>query len=164
VQELNNELAVDELPARDQQIAAQREQVKADRASLAQAEWRLQQKQIAAPSGGLVFDTLYREGEWVSAGNPVIQLLPPENLELRFFVPETTVGALKIGQNVRVQCDGCSSVPAHITFVSTQSEYTPPVIYSNETRSKLVFLVIAKPSPENAAALHPGQPVEVMLQ
>ncbi|MDR3748121.1 MAG: HlyD family efflux transporter periplasmic adaptor subunit [Acidobacteriota bacterium] len=165
VRQLESELVVAALPARDQQLKAQAEQVAADRAALEQATWKLQQKQIASPRGGLVFDTLYREGEWVAAGNPVVQVLPPENLEVRFFVPESLVGNLKLGQDISVHCDGCSSeVPAAITFISTQCEYTPPVIYSNESRSKLVFMVIAKPPVEKATFLHPGQPVEVTLQ
>ena len=165
VRQVESELVVAALPARDQQLNAQAEQVAADRAALEQATWKLQQKEIASPRNGLVFDTLYREGEWIAAGNPVVQVLPPENLEVRFFVPETLVGSLKLGQGVSVHCDGCSSeVPATITFISTQCEYTPPVIYSNENRSKLVFMVIAKPPVEKAADLHPGQPLEVTLQ
>ena len=165
VRQAESQLVVADLPARDQQIEAQAEQVAADRAVLEQATWKLQQKAIASPRDGLVFDTLYREGEWVAAGNPVVQVLPPENLEVRFFVPETLVGKLRLGESVSVHCDGCSSeVPATITFISTQCEYTPPVIYSNENRSKLVFMVIAKPPIDRAAALHPGQPLEVTLQ
>ena len=165
VRQLQSELAVDALPARDQQIKAQSRQVEADRAALQQATWKLQQKEIASPRQGLVFDTLYREGEWVAAGNPVVELLPPENVEIRFFVPETVVGKLDVGQSIGVHCDGCAAnIPAKITFISPQSEYTPPVIYSNDNRSKLVFLVIAKPAVERATALHPGQPLEVALQ
>jgi HlyD family secretion protein len=165
VREIEADLAVDALPAREQQIKAQVNQVAADRASLADAEWHLKQKQIASPRDGLVFDTLYRQGEWVAAGNPVVQLLPPENLEIRFFVPETVVGGLRVGGSVHVACDGCANnVAAKISFVSPQSEYTPPVIYSNENRSKLVYMVIANPPPQTAATLHPGQPVEVTVQ
>jgi len=164
VRQIESELVVAALPARDEQLKAQAEQVAADRAALEQATWKLHQKEIASPRDGLVFDTLYREGEWVAAGNPVVQVLPPENVEVRFFVPETVVGNLKAGQNLRVHCDGCAAeVPATITFVSPQVEYTPPVIYSNENRSKLVFMVIAKPQAERASELHPGQPVEVAL-
>jgi len=164
VRELEADLAVDALPAREQQIKAQRNQAAADRASLADAEWKLAQKRIASPRSGLVFDTLYRQGEWVAAGNPVVQLLPPENIEVRFFVPETIVGRLRTGESVRVACDGCASaVAATVTFVSPQSEYTPPVIYSNENRSKLVFMAIANPSAQDAVKLHPGQPVEVTV-
>ncbi len=165
VHQLQSQLAVDALPARDEQIKAQSEQVAADRAGLEQATWKLQQKEIVSPRQGLVFDTLYREGEWVAAGNPVVELLPPENVEVRFFVPETVVGKLEVGQNIGVHCDGCAAnIPAKITFISPQSEYTPPVIYSNDNRSKLVFMVIAKPAVERATALHPGQPLEVTLQ
>lgn len=165
VRELQADLAVDALPAREQQIKAQQNQVAADRASLAEAQWRLEQKDIVSPRKGLVFDTLYREGEWVQAGNPVVQLLPPENMEIRFFVPETIVGKLKMGENVAVECDGCASaVTAAITFISPQCEYTPPIIYSNENRAKLVFMIIAKPPDEKSALLHPGQPVEVTLE
>lgn len=165
VQELEAGLAVDALPAREQQIKAQENQVAADRATLAEAEWRLQQKEIASPRQGLVFDTLYRRGEWVAAGNPVVELLPPENLEVRFFVPEAVAGKLRTGEKIRVQCDGCASaIPATVTFISPQCEYTPPVIYSNENRAKLVFMIVAKPPVEKAAMLHPGQPVAVTLE
>jgi HlyD family secretion protein len=164
VRELEASLAVDALPARAQQIKAQQGQVAADRASLADALWKLQQKSLASPRRGLVFDTLYREGEWVAAGNPVVELLPPENMEIRFFVPEPVMGKLHVGENIRVTCDGCSAnIRAAINFISPQNEYTPPVIYSNENRSKLVFMVIARPSVQEAADLHPGQPVEVTL-
>ncbi len=164
VRQYQSDLAVADLPGREAQIAAQAAVVAADKAALQQATWKLQQKQIAAPKQGLVFDTLYREGDWVSAGSPVVQMLPPANVEVRFFVPEPIVGQLKIGQNVKVHCDGCGAeVAADLTFISNQVEYTPPVIYSNENRSKLVFLVIAKPAPDKAASLHPGQPVEVTL-
>jgi HlyD family secretion protein len=165
VKEFEADLAVDALPAREDQIKAQTNQVAADRASLVNAAWHLKQKQIASPRSGLVFDTLYRQGEWVAAGNPVVQLLPPENMEIRFFVPETVVGSLRAGGSVRVTCDGCAGdVAAKISFVSPQSEYTPPVIYSNENRSKLVYMVIANPPARTAATLHPGQPVEVTVQ
>jgi len=158
-------LDVAELPGREQQLRAQARVIAADRAAVQQAEWKLQQKQIVSPRNGLVFDTLYRPGEWVAAGSPIVQLLPPENVEVRFFVPELIVGSLKLGQNVSAHCDGCASaVPAAISFISNQVEYTPPVIYSNENRSKLVFMVIAKPSPDKAPLLHPGQPLEVTLQ
>jgi len=165
VRQYESNLAVAELPGRSQQLRAQSEVIAADRAAVAQAAWKLQQKQVASPRAGLVFDTLYREGEWVATGSPIVQLLPPENVEVRFFVPQTLVGNLKLDQQVTVHCDGCSSdIPAAITFISNQVEYTPPVIYSNENRSKLVFMVIAKPALAKASLLHPGQPVEVTLQ
>jgi HlyD family secretion protein len=164
VRQYQDNIAVAELPGRDQQLKSQVAIIAADRAALRQAEWKLNQKQIASPRSGLVFDTLYRPGEYVAAGSPIVQLLPPENIEVRFFVPEALVGKLKIGHDVAVHCDGCAAeVRASITFISTLVEYTPPVIYSNESRSKLVFMIIAKPPVDQAPLLHPGQPVEVTL-
>jgi HlyD family secretion protein len=165
VRELQGQLDVARLPGRDQQIRAQAAQVEAAQAALAQAQWKLDQKSVRAPHAGLVFDTMYRSGEWVPAGSPVVRMLPPENVKVRFFVPETLVGALAPGRPVRIHCDGCGAdVPAVLSFVSDQAEYTPPVIYSNETRAKLVFLVEARPLTADAPRLRPGQPVEVALR
>jgi len=164
VHELAGQLQVSRLPARDEQIRAQDAQVAAARASSSQSAWRLGQKQVAAAQGALVVDTLYREGEWVPAGSPVVRLLPPKNVKVRFFVPEALAGAIRPGRQVVVRCDGCpGDVTATVSYVANEPEYTPPVIYSNETRAKLVFLVEARPAAESAARLRPGQPVAVTL-
>ncbi len=165
VRELRAQVEVAHLPGRQEQRRAQAAQVEAARAALAQADWTLAQKRLAAPTAALVFDTLYRVGEWVPAGSPVVSLLPPGNIKVRFFVPETVAGALKPGQQATVRCDGCGEpVPVRIDYISPQAEYTPPVIYSRETRGKLVYMVEARPAPDAAMRLHPGQPVEAALQ
>lgn len=163
VAELSQQLQVANLPARADEIAAATADVKAASDALAQAQWRLEQKSQTAPAAGLVADTLYRAGEWVAAGAPVVSLLPPANVKLRFYVPETVVGSLRIGDAVTVRCDGCGAdIPAKVRFIATQAEFTPPVIYSRENRANLVFLVEAWPDTPNPA-LHPGLPVEVAL-
>jgi len=165
VSELESQLQVARLPGRAQQLQAQARQVQAARAVLDQADWKVGEKSIAAPKAGLVYDTLYREGEWVAAGNPVVQMLPPQNIKVRFFVPEKVLGNLAVGRKVSLHCDGCAAdVPGAVTYVSSEAEYTPPVIYSNETRGKLVYMVEAHPAAPDAAKLHPGQPLEVRLQ
>ena len=165
VRELEGQLEVSRLPARQDQIRAQNAQVAAARAATEQSSWRVDQKHVSATQAGLVVDTLYREGEWVPAGSPVVRMLPPANVKVRFFVPEAVVGALKPGRAVAVRCDGCEAeVPAQVSYISNESEYTPPVIYSNETRAKLVFMAEARPSPDDAAKLRPGQPVTVSLK
>ncbi|WP_027209878.1 HlyD family secretion protein [Burkholderia sp. WSM2232] len=165
VRELTNQVAVARLPGRAQQITAQQAQVAAAEAVVTQARWKLDQKRVVAPADGLVYDTLYRNGEWVPAGNPVVQMLPPQNIKVRFFVPETLVGALSPGRAVSIHCDGCTAdLPAKITYVSSKAEYTPPVIYSNESRAKLVFMIEAHTSVADATSLHPGQPVAVALK
>ncbi|WP_407070659.1 HlyD family secretion protein [Paraburkholderia rhynchosiae] len=165
VRELTSQVEVARLPGRSQQIAAQQAQVAAAEAMVAQAQWKLDQKRVNAPADGLVYDTLYRTGEWVPAGSPVVQMLPPQNIKVRFFAPETVIGALAPGRDVTIHCDGCAAdMPAKITYVSNNAEYTPPVIYSNESRAKLVFMIEAHPSIADAVKLHPGQPVTVALK
>jgi HlyD family secretion protein len=164
VKEMQSQLASAKLPARDDQIRAQNAQVAAARASLAQAKWRLDQKSIFATKEGLIFDTLYRQGDWVPEGSPIVQMLPPQNIKVRFFVPEKRLAALKLNQKVKIHVDGVKTdVEAVVTYISTQAEFTPPVIYSNETRSKLIFMIEAHPGVDNAPHLHPGQPVEVTV-
>lgn len=165
VRQLENELTVGDLPGRTDQVRAQLAQVAAAHAALEQAQWNLDHKSIAATVGGSVYDTLYREGEWVTAGSPVVRLLPPQNVKVRFFVPESLVGAIAPGRAAIVHCDGCTAdVPVTVTYVAADAEYTPPVIFSNETRSKLVFMIEARPEPMDAVKLRPGQPVSVTLQ
>ena len=164
VAELTAQVSIANLPARSDAIAAARAEAKAANDALAQAQWRLDQKTQTAPIAGIVYDTLYRPGEWVAAGSPIVSLLPPGNVKIRFYVPEPALAALRRGTIVSVRCDGCSApIPARIAFIAPQAEYTPPVIYSRENRSKLVFLVEARPDEPNPA-LHPGLPVEVTVQ
>ena len=152
------------LAGREQTRKAARDSVKAAEAALAQAQWQLLQKSVKATRAGVIDDTYYNVGEWVPAGNPVVSILPPENRKIRFFVPETRLGSLKLGQTLQVHCDGCGEpIAMKISYISPQAEYTPPVIYSKESRAKLVMMVEALPDIKDAARLHVGQPVDVSL-
>jgi HlyD family secretion protein len=165
VSELNAQLAAATLSARPDEIKAAKAASAAAGEALAQATWRLEQKSVSSPQDAQVADTFYVQGEWVAAGSPVIALLPPSNIKVRFFVPERTLGSVKMGQTVSVRCDGCGDpISAPITYIAPQAEYTPPIIYSRENRAKLVFLVEARPASAEAVRLHPGQPVEVRLK
>ncbi|MEZ5604454.1 MAG: HlyD family efflux transporter periplasmic adaptor subunit [Burkholderiaceae bacterium] len=149
---------------RTQEIEAARAELDAARAAEAQARNRYDDKSLAAPADSLVADTYFRVGEWVPAGAPVVSLLPPQNIKLRFFVAEPQLGRLRVGDAVSATCDGCGApIAARVSFVSPKAEYTPPVIYSRESRAKLVFLVEARPAAADATRLHPGQPVEIAL-
>ena len=165
VVEMQNEVATTRSGARPDEIRAAEAEAAASRESLAQAEWKLKQKSVSASVAGTVSDTLFVRGEWVPAGAPVVSLLPPANVKVRFFIPETRLGAVKVGQKVSLACDGCPApIDASISFIASQAEFTPPVIYSRDNRTKLVFLVEARPTPADALKLHPGQPVDVTLQ
>jgi HlyD family secretion protein len=132
------------------------------RAGLAQAEWRVSQRRITAPNNALVSDTYARPGETINAGVPVVSLLPPQNILVRFFIPETELATVHVGDRLAIGCDACAQgITATITFIASQPEYTPPVIYSESNREKLVYLIEAHPTPEQATQLRPGQPVDV---
>ena len=132
---------------------------------LEQADWRFAQKQQAAPASGLVYDTYFRPGEWVPAGTPVLSVLPPEYMKVRFFVPEGDLGKMQVGTPLEIRMDGLAGpLEGKVSFVSPQAEYTLPIIYSRENRGKLVYLVEASLEAEGARQLHPGAPVEVRLK
>ena len=144
---------------REAERKAAESEVEASKAALAQAAWRLEQKSVAAPVSGLVHETFFVEGEWVPAGRPVAALLPPGNVKVRFYVPEAVVSTMTANRELTVLCDGCPApIAGKVSFVSSQAEYTPPVLYSKESRAKLVFLVEVR---LEGAALRPGQPVDV---
>jgi len=150
---------------REAELAAAEGEAAAAKAAMAQAEWRLEQKSVAAPAAALVQDTYFVQGEWVAAGRPVVSLLPPGNLKARFYIPESLLSSFNIGKPLEISCDGCPApIPAKVSFVSSQAEYTPPVLYSKESRSKLVFLVEARLDPAASDKLRPGQPVDVSLK
>lgn len=164
VEELTAQLATAQLGGRSDAIAALTADVSAAAAAKERADWNVEQKTQAARQAGLVYDTLYRAGEYVAAGGPVVVLLPPANLKVRFYVPEAEFGALRAGGDVRVSLTGrAAPLAAHISYLSPQPEYTPPVLYNRANRAKLVFLIEAVFAAGEARDLHPGQPVEVTV-
>lgn len=162
VRQLEAQLVTAELPARTDEIAAAEAEVAAARQALAQVQWRLDERRQRAPLAGRIEDRFYRVGEYVAAGAPVISLLPPDHMKIRFYLPEAEVARVRLGQPVQVRCDGCGApMRGTVSFIATEAEYTPPVIYSKENRAKLVFLAEARVSPQDAARLRAGLPVEV---
>lgn len=126
------------------------------------SETRLARRQGYAPVAGTIQQIYFREGEMVPAQRPVLSIMPPGNMKLRFFVPETELPKLAIGDVVRVTCDNCGAdLTAKIYFIATTAEYTPPVIYSLDERNKLVYLIQARPARPDA--LRVGQPISVYL-
>jgi HlyD family secretion protein len=126
------------------------------------SETRLARRIGFAPVAGTIQQIYFREGEMVPAQRPVLSIMPPGNMKLRFFVPEPDLPKLAIGDEVRVGCDNCAAdLTAKIYFIATMAEYTPPVIYSLEERNKLVYLIQARPSRPDA--LRVGQPISVFL-
>ena len=126
------------------------------------SQTRLARRIGFAPVAGKVQQIYFREGETVPAQRPVLSIMPPGNMKLRFYVPEAELPRLAIGDEVRVACDNCAAdLTARIYFISTMAEYTPPVIYSLDERNKLVYLIQARPSRPDS--LRVGQPISVLL-
>jgi HlyD family secretion protein len=149
-------------PASAQEYDRARSTRDQDRQRLTQAQWNFDQKKQAAPQAGLVYDTLFRQGEWVGAGKPVVVLLPPQNIKVRAFVPQARLGSIHYGDPVQVRVDGVAQpFVGKVSYISPRAEYTPPVIYSRESRQKLVFMIESVFDPQVSVNLNPGQPVDV---
>lgn len=156
-------LAVAGLPARVEAIKAGEQQVKGATAELEQAQWRLSQRTILAPAAGRISDVIRNPGDVAGPSSPVISMLPDGGIKLKVFVPEAQFSSIKVGSTLSVRCDGCpDGLRARVSYVSPDPEFTPPVIYSLETRQKLVYLVEARPEGD-ATPLQPGQIVDVRL-
>ncbi|MGE0425534.1 MAG: HlyD family secretion protein [Reyranellaceae bacterium] len=160
--EVQRQIQVAGLSGRPEDIEAAKRAVAMAEARVESAQTRLKQRTVTAPVDGLVHEVFYRPGEVVPAGRPVVSLLPSANVKLRFFVPQANLPELAPGKTVRIACDGCApDLTARISFVASQAEFTPPVIYSRDERAKLVFRVEAIPAqPE---VLRVGQPVSVFV-
>lgn len=163
VRELEADRAFAVQAGRSDAVAAAQAEARATQADLALAQWKAGQTRRQAPADAVVQDVMYRVGEWVPAGAPVVALLPPEALKLRFYLPEPMLASVAVGQEVQVGCDGCAAgLTARVSFISPQAEFTPPVLYGAGSRGKLVFLVEARPAA--GSTLKPGQPVDVSLK
>lgn len=134
-------------------------------AKLAESKWTTEQKVITAPVDGFVFDTYYRIGEFTLANQAILSLLAPKDIKAIFYISEPNLSSLKIGDPITVQCAGCDKpFQGKITFISPSAEYTPPVIYSEQTNYKLIYRIEAEFDPKDAIKLHPGQPISVKYQ
>ena len=144
------------------QLKQAKENVDSLEANLRQSSWSLRQKTLYAPKSAIVYDTYFLPGEWVPAGQPVLSLLSPDDIKIIFFVGENMLGHLSLNQKVLIKCDNCQkSYAGKITFISPTAEYTPPIIYSDERRDKLVYRIEAYP--ENPLFFHPGMPIQVSI-
>jgi HlyD family secretion protein len=163
VAELSAQLAFAQEGARTAEIQAAEAAVEAASAAVGQAEWKLGQRTAEAPKAAVVDDVLFRPGEEVAAGQPVVSLLPPDNVKLRFYMGPEQIGRLTDGMPLGVSCAGCPpNLSAAVSFIAREATYAPPVIYSRDNSAKLVFLVEARPTTPTDR-LRPGQPVIVTL-
>jgi HlyD family secretion protein len=162
LEEVRRQIAVGRLSAREEDIAGARQSLAAALARQTASATKLARRKLVSPVSGAVQQVYYRPGEMVPAGRPVLSILPPGNIKLRFFVAQALLPKIALGDSVEVTCDGCTPLTARVSFIARSAEYTPPVIYSLEERNKLVFMVEARP--EKPDGLRVGQPVQVALK
>ncbi len=133
------------LTGRSQEINGAEAAMKQAHSQLSQLDIRISRQKVFSPATGVVQDVFFRPGEMVTAGQPVLSLLPPENRKARFYVPQARLTQIKLGGRVRVACDGCAdNLYARVFYIAGREEYTPPVIFSDEERQKLVFKIEAR--------------------
>lgn len=165
VGEAEANLAVARLPARSHEIEAAERRVEQAKAALEQAQWQRSERTIRAPAAGRVNDVVRDAGDVAGPSAPVVSMLPDGAVKLKLYVPELDFSAIEVGSLLSVRCDGCpEGLEARVSYLSPEPEFTPPVIYSLETRQKLVFLVEAKPEGEAADRMQPGQIVDVVMR
>lgn len=163
IEELDAQIETAKLGSRIDKIEGANASIDIAKRSLDQIEKRLHDASPTSPEEGLIQDTYFRAGEYINAGQPVISLLPPKNIKIRFFLPQKLIAKLRQGQLVTIRCDGCNkSIQAKVSYISSSAEYTPPVIYSVESRDKLVFMIEAIPV-GYYEELKPGLPVDIRL-
>lgn len=164
VAEMEANLAVARLPARQHRIAAAEAAVAQARAARDAAAWNLGKRRLDAPAPGKVYEILRRAGEIAGPQAPVLSFLPEGAVVVRLYVPEAYISGIETGDRLTLDCDGCPpGTSARVTYVAEDPEFTPPVIYSLENRQKLVYLVEARPDPGDAL-LQPGQIVDAQLE
>ena len=164
LKKLQASLRLGRIGDREYKIAAQKQKVTAAAANVESLQWNNTQKTVSTNIAGQIFDTYYKPGEWITAGQAVASLQTPENIYIIFFVGESQLGAVQIGSKVAFQCDDCKNpISATINYISSEAEYSPPVIYSENMREKLVYEVRAAIPKDIALQYHSGQPVDVAL-
>jgi len=162
LEEVRRQITVAQMSSREEDIAAARQSLAAVLARQTASQTKLARRKLVSPVTGTVQQIYYRPGELVPAGRPVLSILPPGNIKLRFFVAQALLPKIALGDSVEVTCDGCAPLVARVSFIARSAEYTPPVIYSLEERNKLVFMIEARP--EKPDGLRVGQPVQVALK
>lgn len=164
MKEIEANLSVARLPARTEEIRAMEQQTAEAASALAIAKWQLEQRHVVANADGRIFDILKRQGETAGPSLPIVNFLPDGAIKLRFYVPESVRSSIAAGTMMDVSCDGCpAGLGAVVTYVADSPEFTPPVIYSLDSRQKLVYLVEARPTAESLS-LQPGQIVDLRLR
>lgn len=160
VDQLTAQLKVQELPARDAQQIAAEATLAAAKADADTAKAALDNRTVVAPEDGRIERLFFKTGEVAGAGVPVLSLSGADAMKVLFYVSEADRQQFALGDVLQVSCDGCTSgLTATVSHFASDPQFTPPIIYSRDERSRLVFLTEATLDSQNS--ILPGQPVSI---
>ena len=139
-------------------------QLRQTRAALAASQDRLRDMVITAPVSGVVLRKNSEAGETVAAGAAVYSLGDLENPWIRVYVKEDKLGLVKLGQKAEVMTDSFPNKTylGRVTMISSEAEFTPKNVQTQEERVKLVFALKVSVKNENGE-LKPGMPADVKI-
>lgn len=132
------------------QLVGTRSAIQAATATVDRIESDIRDGELKSPRDGRVQFLLAHAGEVIGGGGRVLSLLDVSDVYMTFFVPETVAGRVALGSEVRIELDAAPGVviPASVSFVSSQAQFTPKTVETASERQKLMFRVRAKIAPE----------------
>ncbi len=132
-----------ELKRKEQELDARRAEVERAQAQVALIESQLADTVAVAPVSGVVLSTSAEVGEVLAAGTTVLTIGDLEHPWMRGYINERDLGRVKIGSNVRITTDSYpgKSYEGRVTFISSEAEFTPKQIQTEQERVKLVYRI-----------------------
>ena len=132
------------------QVVGSRSSIDAAMATVARIDADIADSVLRAPRDGRVQVRVAQPGEVLGAGSRVLNLLDLSDVYMTFFVPETVAGRVALGSEVRIVLDAAPGVviPAKVSFVASQAQFTPKTVETASERQKLMFRVRAQIAPE----------------
>lgn len=122
----------------------------AAQAEVARIQSQIDDATLKAPTRGRIEYKLVQKGEVVSAGAPIATLLDLSDVTMTIFVPAKAAGQLSIGDEARIILDPAPQyvIPASVSFVASEAQFTPKTVETSDEREKLMFRVKLKIAPE----------------
>ena len=146
----NQQAAEAAVAAAQAQVVGARSSVDAAAATVARIEADIADSVLKAPRDGRVQVRVAQPGEVLGGGGRVLNLLDLSDVYMTFFVPETVAGRIALGSEVRIVLDAAPDfvIPASVSFIASQAQFTPKTVETESERQKLMFRVRAQIPPE----------------
>ncbi len=150
---------------RKEEIEQARARVEQAKATLKSAATRLGYAKVTSPLTGVVLSKNIEPGEYVAAGTPVVTVADIKNLWLRAYVDETDLGKrFALGSEAEITTDAYPGkvYPGHVSFISSEQEFTPKSVETNHERVKFVYRIKIDVTNQDGK-LKPGMPADARI-